>query len=212
MTDEHIEARPRLEPLFAPRSSRALLTSALTTTVPDGEPDIDVLVETFARGLPLTRLPRTPRPTLRFGVQLLVDLGESMQPYLRDQRELVRQITGLVGAELTHLCYFADLPTRGAGPGGRHTWRPYRPPGAGTRVLIVSDLGVGSPLLSPRRASVTEWHHVLDDIARAGCSTLALVPCPVAWVPAAFAGLLSALTWDRTTTVGTVAALGERRR
>jgi hypothetical protein len=212
VTERHLSARPPLEPLLTTRSSAAILNAALTTTVrDDGEPDIEALVDFFARGIPPTRLPRAPRPTLRFGVQVLVDLGEAMQPYRRDQRELVRQITGLVGAELTQIRYFADSPARGAGTGGRGTWRPYRTPSQGTRVLVVSDLGVGGPLPHRRRASVAEWYDVLDEIVRAGCTTLALVPYPVDRVPTELTRLLSALTWDRTTTVSTVAAQVGRR-
>lgn len=212
VTERHRTESPPLEPLLAGRSSTAILTAALTTLVrDDGEPDIDALVDSFARGIPLTRLPRAPRPTLRFGVQVLVDLGDATQPYRRDQYDLVRRITGLVGAELTQVRYFADVPTRGAGPGSRRTWRPYRTPSPGTRVLIVSDLGVGGPLLHPRRASIAEWYQVLDEIDRAGCTALALVPYPVDRVPTELTRLLSSLTWDRTTTVSTVAALDGRR-
>ncbi|MCZ4604892.1 hypothetical protein O3S80_14310, partial [Streptomyces sp. Lzd4kr] len=213
VTDRHLTARPPLEPLLTERSSTAILNAALTTLVrDDGEPDIDALVEAFARGIPLTRLPRAPRPTLRFGVQVLVDQGDGMQPYRRDQYELARRITGLVGAELTQIRYFADAPNRGTGPASPRTWQPYRPPSPGTRVLLVSDLGVGGPLLHPRRASVVEWYQVCHEIVRAGCTALALVPYPVSRVPAELTPLLSALTWDRTTTVSTVAALVGRRR
>ncbi|GAA4050194.1 hypothetical protein [Streptomyces shaanxiensis] len=213
VTDRHLTARPPLEPLLTERSSTAILNAALTTLVrDDGEPDIDALVEAFARGIPLTRLPRAPRPTLRFGVQVLVDRGDGMQPYRRDQQELARRITGLVGAELTQIRYFADAPNRGTGPASPRTWQPYRPPSPGTRVLVVSDLGVGGPVLHPRRASVAEWYQVFHEIVRAGCTVLALVPYPVTRVPAELTPLLSALTWDRTTTVSTVAALVGRRR
>ncbi|MFJ2001148.1 hypothetical protein ACWCQP_01740 [Streptomyces chartreusis] len=212
-TERHRTARPRLEPLLPRRTSAAILNAALTTLVrDDGEPDIDALVEAFARGIALTRLPRAPRPTLRFGVQVLVDRGDGMQPYQRDQRELARQITRLVGAELTQIRYFADAPTRGTGPGSPRTWQPFRPPSPGTRVLVVSDLGVGGPVLHPQRASVAEWYQVFDEIVRAGCTALALVPYPVTRVPADLIPLLSALTWDRTTTVSTVSALVGRRR
>lgn len=213
MTDRHLNPRPPLEPLLTQRSSAAILNAALTTVVrDDGEPDIDALVEAFARGIPLARLPRATRPTLRFGVQVLVDQGDGMQPYRRDQQELARQITGLVGAELTQVRYFSDVPSRGTGPGSPRTWQPYRPPSPGTRVLVVSDLGVGGPVLHPQRASVAEWHQVLDEIVRAGCTVLALVPYPVTRVPAELTRLLAGLTWDRTTTVSTVAALAGRRR
>ncbi len=212
-TDRRRTARPPLAPLLTERSSTAILNAALTTLVrDDGEPDIDALVDAFARGIPLTRLPRAPRPTLRFGVQVLVDQGDGMQPYRRDQQELARRITGLVGAELTQIRYFADAPNRGTGPASPRTWQPYRPPSPGTRVLLVSDLGVGGPLLHPWRASVAEWYQVCHEIVRAGCTVLALVPYPVTRVPPELTPLLAALTWDRTTTVSTVAALVGRRR
>ncbi|MFJ9018946.1 hypothetical protein ACIRPU_03000 [Streptomyces sp. NPDC102259] len=212
VTERHLSARPQLEPLLTGRSSAAILNAMLTTRVrDDGEPDIDSLVEAFARGIPLTRLPRAARPTLRFGVQVLVDLGDAMQPYHRDQQDLVGRITGLVGAELTQVRYFADAPTRGTGPGARRTWLPYRTPSPGTRVLVVSDLGAGGPVFHPRRALAAEWYGVLDEIVRAGCTALALVPYPADRVPTELTRLLSVLTWDRSTTASTVAAVVGRR-
>ncbi|MFF7358190.1 MULTISPECIES: hypothetical protein [Streptomyces] len=205
---------PDPEPLFPARSARAILQTTLT--MPDGRSGpvrVDALVKACAQGKPCARLPRTPRPTLRFGVQVLMDLGEGMRPFLRDQRRLLNDIRALMGPDLVGVRYFSDSPLRGAGPGQRRHWGPYRPPSRGTRVLIVSDLGIGGDPLDPRRASAAEWSRLTHLVRRAGCAPVALVPYPKHRVPHRLRSRVPVIPWSERTTVNTVAAaLAAERR
>ncbi|MFI6494472.1 hypothetical protein [Streptomyces sp. NPDC050564] len=192
------------EPLFAPRSTSAILQMALSTHTSDGEPDIPETVRRLAMGHPLTELFVRPVRTLRFGVQILVDLGVGMEPFARDQQELIGQIRHTVGQELTDIRYFDGSPLRGTGHGDRGEWSTYRPPARGTRVRLLSDLRLGGPSLHVRRADAaecTEWVRLLES---AHCSAVAFVPYPPSRWPGWARELLHVVAWDRRTTAGRV--------
>ncbi|WP_051833476.1 hypothetical protein [Streptomyces sp. NRRL S-646] len=202
--------RPPHLPLLAPRSTAALLTMVLSRVTPEGELDVDRATEELARARPLTAIPRRPLPTLRYGVQILADTSGAMEPFARDVEDVISHVRALAGVAGTQVLRFADVPSRGAGPGARATWqRPYRPPRPGVRVLILSDLGAGGPALNPWRATEQEWRTTIDTIRQRGCEPVALVPLPERYLPRWARGLLPMLTWDRGTTVGK--ALGARR-
>ncbi|WP_264934579.1 hypothetical protein [Streptomyces sp. A012304] len=201
------------EPLLPPRAAPAVLRSALATrTSVGGPPDIGALVQAVARGVACRELPRVPRTTLRFGVQVLVDLGDGMAAFADDQEAIVEQLEGLIGAEHLDVRYFSDCPSRGAGPGDRATWRGYRPPARGTRVLLLSDLGLAGRSRRLHAASVREWRDFLGVVHTARCTAVALVPFPASRVPGRLRTRLAVLTWDRRTTATAVAAELKRTR
>ncbi len=201
---------PEPTPLLTPRTAAAVLHTLLATLTADGEPDVEAVARLWARGKPIRRLPRRSRPTLRFGVQVLVDLGEPMQLFAADQRDLLARIHAVAGVETTSLRYFADVPTRGAGPRGRRTWRPYTPPAAGTRVLVLSDFGLGGPSFYDRRSTPAEWRAFISSVRRAGCSPVGLVPYPSPRWPGWLTAAVPLLMWDRGTTVGRVSVAVRR--
>ncbi|SDM35464.1 hypothetical protein SAMN04487981_101247 [Streptomyces sp. cf386] len=201
--------RPPHLPLLAPRSTAALLTMVLSRVTHEGELDVERATEELAHARPLTAIPRLPLPTLRHGVQILADTSGAMEPFARDVEDVIGHIRALAGVAGTQVLRFADVPVRGAGPGSRATWqRPYRPPRPGARVLILSDLGAGGPVLNPWRATEQEWRATIDTIRQRGCAPVALVPLPQRYWPRWARGLLPMLSWDRGTTVGM--ALGTR--
>ncbi|WP_329790457.1 hypothetical protein V1227_00795 [Lentzea sp. DG1S-22] len=192
---------PRPTPLLAPRTAAAVLHAVLATFAADGDPDVEAITRSWAQAKPLRTLPVKPRATLRFGVQVLVDTGEGMQLFASDQRDLVARIRSVAGAENVRLLYFSDVPSRGAGSGGRRTWRLYEPPSTGSRVLLISDFGIGGPRFHHRRSTTAEWRAFLAAVRRAGCSPIGLVPYPPSRWPAWLASSLPLLLWDRSTTV-----------
>lgn len=194
-----LDLRPPLIPLLPPGATPAILQAALGIRVADAEPDIPRMVERIAKGMPVTRIARRSRSTVRFGTQVLLDVGEAMEPFARDQRELADRIKGLVGADGVELVSFTDAPLRGVRRGRARVREPYRPPAPGTRVLIVSDLGSGGRALNPLRADPKEWLAFVDLLERAQCSAVALVPFPPERIPAALVSRLRILTWDRST-------------
>ncbi|MFK0018781.1 hypothetical protein [Streptomyces sp. NPDC090798] len=200
-----LQAPLSYDPLLAPRSTSALLHLALSKQVDQGELDVERVVEQLSQGLPLESLPRRPVRTVRFGVQVLADLGVGMEPFSRDVHETVHHVRATVGHEHTQVAYFDHCPVRGAGPGPRWTWREYVPPAPGTRILILSDLGMGGPRLNARRGTRAEWERLVRTLAYAQCTAVAFVPFPEQRWPSWAAKLLPLVPWDRQTTAGWVA-------
>jgi hypothetical protein len=196
---------PVFEPLLAPEWTRSLLAAALSTRAPDGPIDLPRLVDMAARCRPLREIPFLPEPTLFRGVQVLVDLGEGMEPFARDQAYLVDEIRRAMGEELTTVFHFRDNPLREAGAGPLWTWGPYRPPNPGTPALVLTDLGIGGPAIHPDRSTEEEWLTFARQLAERSCPLVVLVPYPERRWPRRLAQEIILLSWDRTTTVGTVA-------
>jgi hypothetical protein len=192
------------EPLLPPRSAAAILLTMIARNTEDGPLDVAAIVEMLARRQAVERLPREVRPTLRFGVQVLVDLGLAMQPFAQDQVQVVAQVRGVAGPERTSVLYFADSPTRGAGPGPRRTWRRYEPPQRGTRVIVLSDCGLSGPALHPRRSQPEEWQSLAGQLRREECDPVALIPLPVVRWPRWLSTLMPLVCWDRNTTAASV--------
>ncbi|WP_437981394.1 hypothetical protein [Sorangium sp. So ce117] len=197
--DEAAPARPALQPLFEPAGSRSLVSALISTLHPEGEVESERLVERISRGRPVDTVPRRPRPTLRAGVQILVDRGTGMMPFTRDAAELAAGIRALAGASVTTLLYFAEVPFE-AGPGARRKWRRYHPPAPGTTVVALTDIGIHAPDTTPA-ALVEQWHLFARLNRQAGCRLVALVPAPPHRFPHALASVFPLISWDRSTTL-----------
>lgn len=187
-------------PLLVPRWTSAIVRAMLSRQVCEGPVDIPALIDTLAHGRPVARLPRRRVPTLRYGVQVLVDRSAGMQPFRRDQDQLVRQIRTVVGSGLVEVGYFSGLPQRGTGPGARWTRTAYTPPELGRRILLLSELGLGGPPDDLHRAPQADWEEFVGLVTRAGCSIVALTPYPPERWPGWMTRLLPLVSWDRTTT------------
>jgi hypothetical protein len=197
---------PEREPLLGPRGAATILQTLIARHTPEGPLDVPALVDTLARREVPDRLPRQSWPTLRFGVQLLMDIALPMRPFQGDQRQLAARLKTSAGSERTSVRYFADVPVRGAGPGPRPTWRGYEPPDRGTCVLVVSDFGLGAPPWYAYRCDPAEWRSFVAGLRQAGCGAVALLPvAPDRW-PAWLAALMPLVCWDRTATAGKVTA------
>ncbi|HKP53205.1 MAG TPA: hypothetical protein VJ183_11205 [Chloroflexia bacterium] len=194
---------PELEPLFVPSWTRVLLTAALATEGGNGPLDLDKLVEAIAKQIAVQQVPRSPEPTLRRGVQVLVDISEAMLPYSADQEVLQAEIARVVGTGRLSVRYFAGDPMK-AGCGPRWDWRPYVPPPPGTVVLLLTDLGIGEPPLVGHWSGVEEWRDFATMVRRSSCPLVAFVPyAPARW-PEDLRKQMTIIHWDRPTTAGTI--------
>lgn len=203
--------RPEPAELFQPDRQRAVLTALCSGPAPTGEPDIDAAVEIAARGEPLLTLPAEIRPTTRRGMQLLIDQGEAMLPFARDQEQLRRTITLLAGPDGFEVVHFARTPLDppGAGTGPMWTWRPYRPQLPGQPVLVLSDLGALSP--PGDRIDVEDgWRRFATLLHEAGCPLVALVPAPQRRLPTLLRSVIAVVPWDRPTGVRDAVAAARR--
>lgn len=191
--------------LLPPARHRAVLAALCRTTGP-GDLDIPEIVRRLARAEPVDRLPTKLVPTMRRGVQVLVDLGPGMRPFLGDQRAVVAALRRLVGQEGLEVLRFAGSPLdgAGAGPGPVWTWCPYRPPIDDRRVLVLSDLGAG-PGHPDRMAVWSRWLRFAAMFRRLERPMVALVPVPPGRLPDEVRARIPMVTWDRSTRVADAA-------
>lgn len=185
--------------LLPPRSQAAILRLLLSRVVREGPIDTERMITDLARGAYISELPRQPVRTLRFGVQVLVDIGQGMQLFIRDQQELLNRITAITGRHACDVRYFAGNPlSNGRGPGW--TWKPLTAPPRGTRVLLLSDFGQHRAGAGAERVDIATWQTAITTFQRGGCLPVALTPLPARRQPSWLRALMPVLTWDRTTT------------
>jgi hypothetical protein len=124
-----------------------------------------------------------------------------MALFTQDQHHVVQQVRDLVGTDRTEVAYFADSP-RDSGDGPPWTWRRYEPPVRETRILLLSDLGMGRSRIDPQGAGRAEWEKFADLVSQHGCQVTALVPYPARRLPRWMTRLFAVVSWDRSLTAG----------
>ncbi len=221
--------RPPLAPLFRPNWARAIISTALSTEGDHGLLDVEAVVDLVARREPVAVLPRLPWPTLRRGVQLLIDRSPALSPFWRDQDHLQQLIVDVVGQDKVHAFTFNGFPLLSDRPDDDRPWGTfplaeveelsedelpalekqgaYSPPPAGTVVLLLTDLSLGRPLAVSDRPSVRQWLDFADVVRRAGCPLVACVPYPFRRCPPDLRQAIKIIEWDRLTTVTAVRML-----
>ena len=193
-------AEPPVAPLLAPEWTRGILAVALSMNLDDGPLDTERLVDAIARDEIPERLPRLPHRSLSAGVQMLIDMSPSMQPFRADLIDIVAQVRRLVGDDAATILRFAGSPLDGAGPGRRATWRPYEPPATPRPVLVVSDLGLGPEPTLATTPATWEWLRLYRLAQTARCPVVALTPQRAADVPRVLRRAMAIVEWDRATT------------
>jgi len=185
---------PTIEPLLRPTWIRGIVSAALSVPLPDGPPDAERIVEKLARLQPLEEIPRRRAPTLRLGVQLLLDSSVRMAPFASDQAWLEHALHRILGEHGVESRAFVGAPPP----------PDYEPPVAGTPVLLLSDLGIGRPSPDPDWRDPAEWPAFAALVRRAGCPLTAFVPYPPSRWPQRLAGQLTIVQWDRLTSAATI--------
>lgn len=183
-----------IQPLFAPRLVRDILRRTLSTPMPSQDVDTGRLADQLSRGLLLNAIPRTRRPSLRRGVQVLRDVGDAMAPYLSDQDHLLQQIRGLLGESEVQ-----ELKTIGAN--GRFWdadgYVDYEPPADGRPILVFTDAGIGRSPKSEETSTRAEWAALLRRLAQSGSPIVLYLPYrPNRW-PQSLQGVADITVWDR---------------
>jgi hypothetical protein len=196
LSEEQLVADPPLEPLLRRASTAAVVQTLLSRRVADQEVDVPALVEQLASARAVRELPRTTRPTLRFGAHVLLDQSEAMSLFWRAQCALVNVVRNVVGASSTQVSVLTGAPSR-LEPGHRH-------PSPGKAVLVLAGFGIRWG-----RVEQDSWESYVRWLRQRECRVVALVPFPRDRWPGWLTALLPVVCWDRVTTVGGVrAALG----
>jgi hypothetical protein len=191
--------QPLRAPIFAPRAERAILSAAIAVQSRTGQVDLDGLIDRLVHRKFIDRLPRRPLPTLKHGVQLLLDRSESMLPYFDDLEALEARVRQLAGRSRCVSRQFKGSPL------SRQRFQQSSQPlklVSQVPILIASDFGIGAPLLSRDRARPGDWARFVRQARTRQCPLVALIPHkPRFWPDWALAAFLC-IHWDRSTTAG----------
>jgi type VI secretion system protein ImpC len=161
-------------PLFEPKWQRAIITKLASVTMPLGEPDLERVVDRIASGQALLTIPRRGIPTTAKGLQMLIDQGDSLEPFRLDVAELVRAFRRTIGPARVAVQSFRGLPEWGCAIGIE--WANYRLPPAGTSVVVVSDLGLAPCPPTAIAASTSDWRKFFGRLARQRHRCAVVVP------------------------------------
>ena len=183
-----------LDPLFRPQWLRALIVAALSTVEETRELDMERVITSMARGQELEFVPFRRARTLRKGVYCWLDVGPGMEPFRRDQEELVAVLERVAGRDRVAVEMLSDdarLPT--------NVYFAHTP------VLILSDLGANripghAPAIIPRH-----WVRFANQARGQGAShVVAFVPGDVIRVSAELRRAIAVVKWDRPVSVQSV--------
>jgi hypothetical protein len=175
----------------------------LATSTTTSQVDVQIVARHFATGRPIDRLPWRLKRTLRRGVVLILDRSESMQPFWRDERELVARCAHVVGPGVTACWVETD---EWSDEGARLRWLQKEPDGFASRrpVVIVSDFELAREM-TPRWPFLAPWRPLIDRVRAAGAPLRALVPVSrTLWPAALLEELPNAIEWDYDTTINTI--------
>ncbi|MGW4894847.1 hypothetical protein ACWEQL_21645 [Kitasatospora sp. NPDC004240] len=187
--------------LLRPDHQRAILAQLAGAIRPGPDIDIPHLVELLATRQAVNEIPRKPARTTRSGVQLLLDMGPSMRPFLRDLHLLVRQLRSVTGQDEVCVLRFAGEPDLVGDLDGEIRNRPYRPPVSACAVLVATDAGIAAGASGTPPPCRRDWLALAHTVHGAGCPLILLVPYPPPRWPAWATRHLTLATWDRTTDV-----------
>jgi hypothetical protein len=188
------------EPLFNPQWSRAIVSTMAKIRTRAGPPDIETLVTAAAERRPMFSLPATVLETAS-GADVLLDIGDSMTIFGRDQADLLQLTQRVLGSGCVSVYRFLGSPIRGVTTYFSLEPQAYQPPPEGWPVVLLTDLGIGAGMAAP---TTQEWRSFADIVRSAGCHLVALVPYPVARWPAGISSYMDVIQWDRRTSVRTI--------
>ena len=191
---------PPWEPLLNPQWTRAMISTMARIRTPAGPPDVETLVTLTAERKPIFTLPATILETAS-GADVLLDIGESMTVFGRDQEDLLGHMRRVLGAGLVSVFRFFGSPMRGVLGNLSFEPEPYRPPPPGWPVILLTDLGIGAGTTAP---PTQEWRWFADLVHGAGCHLVALVPYPPVRWPSGILSSMDIVQWERSTSVGTI--------
>ncbi|MFF2078308.1 hypothetical protein ACFVXG_26570 [Kitasatospora sp. NPDC058162] len=195
-----LSAVARLEAeLFRAGHQRAIIAELAAVERPGAEIDIPHTLDYLTNRQPIREIPFITTRTPRAGLDLLLDMGPSMRPFLRDLRLLVGRTRRVVGQDDVTAMRFSDTPNTVIPlPDGKGE-KPYQPPQPPRAVLVATDLGIATDTAPD---AYEEWSAFARTVHSAGCPLILLVPYPPDRRPDWTAHRFAVVTWDRATEVG----------
>ncbi len=190
------ETRPEFQPLFLDRWFQGIFSAVLGVKVLSSEIDFRKLERHVIQEEFFAQLPFKTCTKLVKGVYVLLDRSESMQPFWRDQDELIGRLRRMLGAALVQSSWFEyDAFSR------RIIWPTPRQFRIETPVLLVTDFGRGKAPATAQTMDWEPWQKLILEPAQSSRSPIfALIPAAKDFWPATLARFIDcSLLWDRET-------------
>jgi len=188
------------EPLFNPQWARAMISTMARIRIRSGPPEIESLVAAAAEQQPMLSLALSISETAS-GADVLLDIGEHMAVFSREQARLVHMMRRVLGRGVVSTFRFLGSPARGVLGQSTSGFEAYRPARPGWPVIVLTDLGIGAGAAA---APSSEWLQFSHLVRSGGCHLLALVPYPPAHSSADLASSMHIIQWGRGTSVRTI--------
>ncbi len=192
--------RHQEEPLFNPQWTRAIISTMARIRTRSGPPEIESLVTAAAERQPMLSLALSVSETAG-GADVLLDIGDHMAAFSREQARLVDMMRRVLGREQVSTFRFLGSPARGVLGHSTSALEAYRPSRPGWPVIVLTDLGIGRGAAA---APSSEWVEFSRLVRSGGCHLLALVPHPPARCPADLTSSINIIQWGRATSVRTI--------
>lgn len=203
--------RPALDVLPHPgllkaHLARSIVRTAISARRPLGSLDVDRLLAAITRGRPIRALPRRLR-WWACDTDVLVDTGEGMLPFRRDQASVIDVLCRLIGRSRVEVWHFHGDPT-GLLDGDPED---VLPPDRSRAWLVLSDLGAGdrSVLFDSRWQGA--WRR-LGQSSRRAAGVLVLTPYGSDAAVTDPALGLPVVTWDEQTRPSQVSRARRKRQ
>ena len=193
-------------PLFREQWFLGIISTVLAIQEESREIDHHQLRRIISKAHVFERLPLLTRSTVSRGVHVLLDHSESMQPFWRDQDELVNRLQRILGKIKVKIDWFEYNVFRPIE--SRLFWHTRMPNRFTdkTPILVVSDFGIGDNPSLARYMEWDPWFPVLQRARSSHCRTFALIPAPSTYWPEDINRFFNGfLIWDRKTSPQTAA-------
>jgi hypothetical protein len=197
-----IGEQPEAEPPLPGMQVRAAMALVAAMRRPGRQLDLRRLIERASRMRPLAPPPIALELRTASFIQLLIDVGEGMEPYAEDVAFLEGRFLEVAGADRVEVHTFNGSPLRGVDPDVlTHDAEPWDRPPPRSLVVVLSELGAGGPAVNRERAGAAEWRELAAQVAECGASLRVLTPFPASRWPPGLADLAHVTNWESLATL-----------
>lgn len=169
---------PMIQSLFDPKLKRQISFGVGALHDNKGSIDEKKLVKKVLENKPLLKIPKRNKPVIPNRIQLLIDVSEAMDPYLKDIDVFEKDLHDVIGNSKIEKLYFSLNPLRGVGVNAVR-WYDYAKcflPYQGTKVICISNFGRGYHSFSDIPTNIVEWVQFYNVLKKSGNSLAILTP------------------------------------